>query len=82
MYGRDLIPEDAKNVGRLFSVVPWPSRGFESETDGTAFGPLSITKRQAATDTVAKPGQFGFGLHLVHARIVCVIVRRRKNSLS
>ena len=69
LAAKNVDPTHAKKIGVVFFggllgrvVVSRPS------ANGTASGPIVITKRQATFHTGAKWVQFCFSLHLVHSR--------------
>ena len=50
------IPREPPNASRFSSgLSSWPSRRFQTRTNGIASGPLIITKRQATSDTNGYP---------------------------
>ena len=55
-----------KGSGLFLWSSSGPSCGFEAKSNGTAFGPIVIAKRQAAFDTAAKRVQFCLSLDFVH----------------
>ena len=55
-----------KGSGLFLWSASGPRCGFETKANGTAAGPLVITKRHAALDAVAKRVQFCLRLDFIH----------------